>query len=178
MKYFAYGSNMLNERLRARVKSAANPRRVTVQGYNLCFSKRSSDGSGKCAIIKTGSANDVVHGVVFDVEDAEIGKLDRAEGVGYGYTRDDTFMLNVDEVSQQVTVYLAESSYIDNALRPYRWYRDLVLAGAEQHSLPQDYVARLAAVAFDEDGWKSRPERLKALATLKAYADGRIVPNA
>jgi gamma-glutamylcyclotransferase len=60
MKYFAYGSNMLTERLRARVGGAAALSKVCVCGYRVRFHKRSDDGSGKCNIIETGSHEDRV----------------------------------------------------------------------------------------------------------------------
>ena len=86
MKYFAYGSNMLEERLQSskRVPGATFLAIGSVRGYRLRFHKRSTDKSGKCDIVKTDSAEDVVYGVVFKVPEDQLGKLDRAEGVGHG----------------------------------------------------------------------------------------------
>jgi len=172
MKYLAYGSNMLTQRLNARVSSAAKPSTVALRGHALLFHKRSNDGSGKCSIVKTDSDDDVIYGVVFDVADEQMSALDKAEGVGQGYRRDEiTLMVGRD--ATKAFVYIAEENYRDNALRPYRWYYDLVLAGAEEHALPAKYVRKLRAVSFIEDTAADRPTRLEALAALNKYAQSK-----
>jgi hypothetical protein len=172
MKYLAYGSNMLTERLKARVSSAANPTLFALHGYKLRFHKKSDDCSGKCSIVKTSSEEDVVHGVIFDVAKNQIDALDVAEGVGHGYRRDE-MTLKLGDVLHKVFVYVAESDATDDALVPYRWYYDLVLAGAEQQNLPRDYIAGLKAIPFTEDPKSDRDTRLKALDALEKYADSK-----
>jgi hypothetical protein len=116
----------------------------------------------------------VVHGVLFDIADAQIGSLDSAEGVGYGYQRDEITLI-LDGTETKVFVYIAEKKAIDEALVPYRWYYDLVLAGAEQHALPSDYVAGLQAIPFTQDPKADRKSRLEALDVLKKYEDSKKV---
>src|SRR5438128_1900656 len=62
MLYFAYGSNMLTQRLKARVPSASPKTVAVLFDHGLRFHKRSQDGSGKCDIVKC--PGEVVHGVV------------------------------------------------------------------------------------------------------------------
>jgi len=76
--------------------------------------------------------------------------------------------LRLGGVPQQVFVYVAEPDAVDEALIPYRWYYDLVLAGAEQHGLPQDYVAGLKAIPFTADPKPDRKYRLEALEALES----------
>jgi hypothetical protein len=46
-----------------------------------------------------------------------------------------------------VCTYIADASFIDDSLQPYSWYKDFVLAGAEEHGLPAEYVeSRIVAV--------------------------------
>jgi len=170
VKYFAYGSNMLIERLRERVKSAKDPVCVTLPGYELRFHKVSSDGSGKCNIIGPGIEGVCVRGVVFDIQENEIPALDRAEGVGLGY-RKETLKITIDGTVFDTLVYLAEEDSIDNSLAPYRWYHDLVLAGAEQNRLPGDYLAQLREFVSVEDPKPDRKARREALAALEAYRE-------
>ncbi len=170
MKYFAYGSNMLIERLKTRVPSANNPTPYALQKYYLRFHKKSVDCSGKCSIVATESDKDVVHGVLFDIADTQISALDSAEGVGY---RRDEITLILDGTETKVFVYVAEKNTIDEALVPYSWHYDLVLAGAEQHALPSDYVAGLQAIPFTQDPKADRKSRLEALDVLKKYADSK-----
>jgi gamma-glutamylcyclotransferase len=172
VKYFAYGSNMLNERLKARVSSAKNPRPFTLRRYRLRFHKKSSDCSGKCNIVATASDGDLVHGVLFDINEAQISSLDKAEGVVYGYRRNE-IVVSIDDIMTKIFVYIAEEDAIDDALVPYRWYYELVLSGAEQHALPSDYVAGLRAIPFTNDPKPDRKSRLEALDALRKYAESK-----
>ncbi|MDP1580041.1 MAG: gamma-glutamylcyclotransferase [Candidatus Didemnitutus sp.] len=168
-KYFAYGSNMLTHRLRARVPSADNPSRFALNGYSLRFHKRSdNDGSAKCNIINTGSTKDVVHGIIFDVPEIQSGALDRAEGLGNGYKKE-TWTFETGGQSHDMFVYIAEPSYINESLQPFEWYHKLVIAGAEQHGLPVKYVTKLKSISFREDHDLERKERKDAIKALAAY---------
>ena len=69
MKYFAYGSNMLTERLTRRVPNARCLGVARVPGRRLAFHKQSVDKSGKCDLPKTGNNSDVAYGVLFDIPD-------------------------------------------------------------------------------------------------------------
>ena len=114
----------------------------------------------------------MVHGVLFEIDDSQMNTLDVFEGVGHGYRREEiTVSLNGAEMS--VFVYVAEKDWIDDALIPYHWYYDLVLAGAEQHVLPRDYVAGLRAIPFTQDPKPNRKARLKALAALRKYKESK-----
>lgn len=165
---------MLTERLKARVSSANNPTHYTLRKHHLRFHKKSVDCSGKCSIIATDSDNDVVHGVLFDIDDAQINILDRVEGVNNGYERI-VINLELDGIESKVFIYVAEKSAIDEALVPYSWYYDLVLSGAEQHALPNDYIAGLKAVPFTQDPKADRESRLEALEVLKRYFESKKI---
>jgi hypothetical protein len=86
-KYFAYGSNMLLERLRRRCGSAQAIGVGTLNGYTLEFSKPSMDESGKATIVKSDVAGARVVGVLYDIATEELRELDNAEGYGKGYDR-------------------------------------------------------------------------------------------
>ena len=172
MKYFAYGSNMLTERIKARVPSAKNPTHLALQKYRLRFHKKSVDCSGKCNIVATECDEDMVHGVLFEIEANQIGALDEAEGVGKGY-RSDEITISLNGTETNIFIYVAEKDAVDEALVPYRWYYDLVLSGAEQHRLPSDYVAGLRAIPFTHDPKPDRKSRLDALDALQKYAESR-----
>jgi gamma-glutamylcyclotransferase len=172
MRYFAYGSNMLEERLKSenRVPDAAFQATGYVEGYRLRFHKRSNDGSGKCNIVETGSADDVVCGVIFEVPDSQLRNLDRAEGLGQGYHHEDDFPVRLaDGTTMPTLAYVADSTATDDNLIPYVWYHRLVVAGAEQHRLPEDYIAELRRVQFLDDPEPNRHTKLEAEAALNAY---------
>jgi gamma-glutamylcyclotransferase (GGCT)/AIG2-like uncharacterized protein YtfP len=166
MKYFAYGSNMLAERLCARVAGATVVGVASLAGRRLQFHKRSIDGSGKCDIPTTANPQDTVYGVLFEVPEDQLSELDRFEGAGSGYERI-TADVTFDGASTPAAIYIADAQHTDAALLPYDWYHDLVLAGARQNSLPADYVTKIAATATKPDPDSTRKTRLAAIEALK-----------
>jgi len=138
--YFAYGSNMLTARLRARIPSCEPIGTATLPGHALKFHKRSKDGSGKCNALASGE-RDSVTGVLFSFNPNERAKLDKAEGAGNGYNHAMVTVVNEEGRRRKVLTYLADAERVDDSLKPYAWYKDLVLAGAREHNLPTSYIA-------------------------------------
>lgn len=158
MNYFAYGSNMLSRRLLARVPSAASPVRAEVRGREVRFHKRGwLDGSGKADLVSAESEDAVAHGVLYRIAPAERELLDRAEGLGLGY-RHEMVTVAAGGRSIEAFAYRGQPEAIDPELRPFRWYLELVLAGAREHGLPAPYIRRLAAVETIEDADQERRE--------------------
>ena len=167
--YFAYGSNMLTERLRQRVPGARPVGVGQVSGRRLAFQKASKDLSSKCDIPMSANPTDVAHGVLFNIPISEMRALDKAEGLGSGY---EVHMVEVTVsggAKLEATTYVASVSGIDPKLVPYDWYKNLVVAGAQQHSLPEAYQATIAAVASKPDPDLKRESRLEALEVLTAW---------
>lgn len=162
-----YGSNMLTERLKARVPNARCLGIVRTLGRRLEFHKRSSDESGKCDLPKTGNNSDVVYGVLFDVPDSQRRDLDYAEGLDRGYKDALIEVLDSDSHPVSATGYFATADAIDSQLVPYDWYHYLVVSGAKQHNLPADYILSLVAVHSIPDPKPNRRTRLEALQALK-----------
>ena len=151
-KYFAYGSNMLTERLRAadRCPSAMPIGVGSLRGYTLQFWKMSKDGSGKATIVPRGTAEARVMGVVFEIEEGEKGDLDTAEGAGKGYEVLNEIAVRL-ESGEQVLARTYIGSELNHDLRPYDWYRALAMAGAIQHGLPSNWIASLEATEYVRD---------------------------
>ena len=168
MKYFAYGSNMLEQWLHSpdRVPAANFAVLGFVRGRRLHFHKKSEDESGKCDIPESGNDTDIVYGVLYEIPDSDICHLDRAEGAGHGYTRSELMVSVEGQTPVLATVYLADPSHIESGLLPYEWYRDLISAGAEQHSLPNDYICAISSIPACPD--PQRNTRTTALAAAKA----------
>ncbi len=156
--YFAYGSNMSTARLRKRMPSCEPRGIATLPGRVLRFHKRSVDRSGKCNALAD-FESDVI-GVLFTFDPGERGKLDEAEGVGNGYEHVIVTVINDKGRRQKVITYLATQDYIDDALKPYGWYKDFVIAGAKEHGLPPEYIASyIESVESVEDPDKARDKK-------------------
>jgi hypothetical protein len=144
MKYAAYGSNLHPVRLTERIPSARFLGTEYVPDWSLRFHKRGNDTSAKCSISRDGPG---IHVAVFDISADDRAILDRIEGVGSGYA---TATLRVGAMGDCMT-YVAEAHYIDNALAPFDWYKELVIVGAVAHKFPVQYIQELEAVEAQPD---------------------------
>ena len=158
MYYFAYGSNMLQARLRQRAASARRVSLGVLRGYRLCFHKVGlRDGSAKCDAEQTEIAHDEVWGVVYDIDEHEMALLDRAEGLGQGYRR--TWVDVLLDGGRICPAFLYLATLTDSRLAPFTWYKQHVLIGARENGLPSGYIQRIEAVAAQEDYDRERHHR-------------------
>ena len=127
-----------------------------VENHELRFNKRSIDASGKCSVETSGAG---VHVAVYEMNAAEKRVLDEIEGVGRGYH--DT-VIDVPGFSD-CAVYIAEDEYKDDDLRPYAWYRELVLLGCRYLEFPDAYIATIATVDSIPDPDIARREQNESL---------------
>lgn len=166
--YFAYGSNMLTERLQLRCASARARQVAYADNWTLTFSKRGQDGSGKATI--SAATGGRVFGVVFDLNESELPELDRFEGAGKGYDRKGDFSVRIAGSQEpfSVVTYAASPSYIDINLKPFDWYLNLVVAGARQHALPPEYVSTLEAAPSRMDSKTDRQSQREAIQLLRS----------
>lgn len=162
--YFAYGSNMLTTRLFRRCRGASFVARADAYDHEIEFSKRSKDDSGKATLRHATGAR--TSGVLFKIPITELDQLDQCEGVNNGYKRCDAFPVRLldDGEIVKATTYLAESR--DSSLKPYHWYIRLVVAGASEHRIGDDYIRELRRVESMPDPCPNRPTRIKAIADL------------
>ena len=144
MLYAAYGSNLHPVRLTARLSSAELVGTAWLPGWSLCFHKRSKDDSGKCSIL---NGDNGVHFAIFDISVEDKLALDEIEGVGVGYFE---VCLEIPGIGNCVS-YAAQEGYIDESLRPYDWYKELVLAGARFHGFPEHYLKQIEHVQAIRD---------------------------
>lgn len=159
---------MLTARLRAPTRCpSTEPLAVgMLAGHVLAFRKESDDRSAKCDI-PTGKPEDFVHGFVFRIASSERKQLEQAEGVGKGYEATVGEIVTSHGTIPCVT-YVA--TRINDRLRPYDWYRDLVLAGALEHDLPDSYVTRIAETPTVPDPMPARTARQEALRLLEDFS--------
>lgn len=169
--YFAFGSNMLLERLRRRCPDISHLGVARADGWTLNFSKRSDvDGSGKATLAGSRETDVSAHGVIFEISERQLVELDRIEGVGSGYDRFNDLKIEFLASGERAiaSTYLASDGHIDQSLKPFHWYHALVVAGARQASLPKNYVAFLQSHGFTQDlddnrvGFREAREVLKA----------------
>ena len=173
IRYFAYGSNMLSARLRARCPSARLIGPARIAGHQLSFSKRSQDGSGKATLAPSAGSEISTLGVIFEIDRGDMAALDAAEERGTGYNRLDQFAVHCLTRKENLhhTTYIACNPVA--GLKPYDWYLALVIAGAQENKLSEAYIKDLLETPRAPDPQPDRPGRRAALKALNeaGYAD-------
>lgn len=151
IRYFAYGSNMSVKRLQRRTPTAVPLGTARLHHHALKFHKAGHDASAKCDAFYTGDHDDVVIGVLYELAIAEKPFLDKVEGLGNGYDEKQVNCLLHNGDVVKASTYVA--TQIDDALKPFHWYKQHVLAGAKEHRLPCSYIQEIENVesVADED---------------------------
>lgn len=137
--YFAYGSNMLSKCLRSRIGFVKTLGLAFLKDRKVVFNKRSKDGSGKANLVQ--SPGDITWGVLYEINVEGLDKLDKLEG---GYARVNVQIWLPSNNMVEAVTYISDN--LTNDPRPYKWYKEIVLSGAREHNLPQDYIAYLEEI--------------------------------
>jgi gamma-glutamylcyclotransferase len=151
--YFAYGSNLLTQRLRERTPSAVKVASGILHRHELCWHKSAADGSGKCDVTASPNDTSLVYGVIYRIHVAEKSILDLAETLGIGYAEK---QVSIETSSGRLQALLYFALKIDPDAIPYDWYHQLVVAGAREHNFPARYLTALAAVLSKPDADEAR----------------------
>jgi len=144
VKVFAYGSNMCTRRMKDRVSSAKPLGFAKFLNKRLVCNKKSDDGSGKANLEK--AAGDTAWGVLYEMDSAELGKLDDYEK---GYKRVSLDVETEQGALESAWVYI--SSKLTDDPRPYEWYKELMINGALEHHLSSFYIERLKQIRSKPD---------------------------
>ena len=126
----------------------------------LTFHKRINDGSSKCNMFN--SESDLIYGAIYKLKPEHKNELDRFEGKGYGYT-DNQITLEHNEIEYTCFTYLAQQSHIVSDLKPYHWYKTLVMLGAQFLQFPDTYISSIEAVESIEDPDTTRRKEKETL---------------
>lgn len=162
--YFAYGSNLLRERLTARCPGIKLHGTASLPGHRLTFDQLSTDGSGKGAFEP--ARGDALPGVLWSVPENELNNLDLAEGAGIAYARHWVGVVDDDGENCRVLTYRPLNPH--KGALPFDWYLALVLAGAKQHGLPGEHIDRIQHTPCTEDRNPDATGGRKGLAALRS----------
>ncbi|WAR13384.1 GGCT-like protein [Mya arenaria] len=148
--YFAYGSNLLRQRLQVENPSARFVSSAKLEGYRLGFTSLGMDPMklrwrGGAATILDDPGH-VVWGCVWRVSTEHRDSLDRQELI---YNPIEVKVTDGDNAVYTCRTYQLPAEYLvtscyDN--RPSPMYMDVIVRGALQNALPAEYVDDLRAV--------------------------------
>lgn len=150
--YFAYGSNLLKERLQLKNPSAVFVRTGRLKDYTLRFGYWNKDFNGSnswhggVATIQQSKGDDV-WGVIWRMELANLITLDKQEGVKRGIYSPLEVSVETEEGPVICRTYQMNNFTAYLTSPPYK---QVVCLGAEQNGLPGDYIRKLEAVVTND----------------------------
>ena len=130
-----------------------NPRVAKLEGYQFAFTKKSnwdsklSRGSrinGKANISENNDS--MVWGVLLDLTESEVEKMDDSEGTESGHYFRKTVEVITDSGIVKAITYVAHDDKLIPNTAPLEWYLNHVLDGAKYHNLPEDYIESIQAM--------------------------------
>ena len=157
--YFAYGSNMEAATLRGRRGvEPSRALRARAAGWRLVLDKPPLLPVGEAFANIVPDPHAAVLGVLYEITRADWEHLELTEGVRIGNYRSVTVRASsLAEPALEVNALALSSDRRDPTLGPSERYMARLVAGAEEHGLPAEYVAFLRAVP-------ARPETPEAAA--------------
>ncbi|XP_036309657.1 gamma-glutamylcyclotransferase isoform X1 [Pipistrellus kuhlii] len=145
--YFAYGSNLLTERIHLRNPSAEFCCVARLQDFKLDFGnpqgKTSETWHGGIATIFH-SPGDEVWGIVWKMNKSNLSSLDKQEGVNSG-----TYApMEVNVYTQEGKKITCRSYQMKNyeSAPPSPQYKKVICMGAKENGLPLEYQKKLNAI--------------------------------
>uniref|UniRef100_A0A1I7YR00 gamma-glutamylcyclotransferase n=1 Tax=Steinernema glaseri TaxID=37863 RepID=A0A1I7YR00_9BILA len=140
--YFAFGSNLLDERIKVQIKGAEFESTGVLTGYRLAFYDEGKRWRGAVASI-TEDPNSHVWGCVWRVPNSFAAELDKQES---GYHR-----LNVTvKMSSNGSAVECRTYQYSNPERqarpPSPHYKHVIVSGAIEHELPNGYIEMLQKI--------------------------------
>ena len=147
-KYFAYGSNMDQDRMEERGIKIISAKSGIAKNCNLVFNKIAffNDFIGYANI--EFEANMFVEGVIYAIEDDDVKKLDKAEGYPNHYNK---WKLKIETQNGEIEecfTYIANPIRTRAGLKPTRDYLNHLLEGKD--FLSNKYYKKLTStICFD-----------------------------
>ncbi len=153
--YFAYGSNMNLSQIRERLKNKTLQLLdiVYINNMKLIFPKFSLKKKGGVASFDS-SMNDKLWGVIFEVTDDDILKLDYWEGTSQEqfpkYKRESILVTNMAGTTYSAITYRVYSNdfslMTEDMFLPYVNYMTTIIEGAKECNLPLEYIEKLKLI--------------------------------
>lgn len=149
--YFAYGSNLWPEQMRARLGELFNdkersaifqPRVATLPHHRLNFSMLGSNGSYYANVVPDQGE---VLGVIYQLNSRALEILDRFEA---GYQRELLQVYDVTNMAYEAVVYVANTESYTASGKPDLEYLQRILRGGIHHGLPGDYLRQIEIAAL------------------------------
>jgi len=120
--YYAYGSNMSEQRMLDRKISFFSRKFGILKDYKLVFNKISKSNNNISFANIVESVGDIVEGVIYEINEDDIKKLDKFEGYPIHYIRKNLIIDN-----KSCIVYIAQDQWIKEGVYPTKEYINYLL---------------------------------------------------
>ncbi|XP_064613110.1 gamma-glutamylcyclotransferase-like [Liolophura sinensis] len=142
LRYFAYASNLLEERVNHTLGNDSSAKVIgpaKLQDYDLCFDYYSEEWKG-CKATCHSAPRKVLWGVLWEVTAEDKALLARAEEVYLGKYRE----IEVDVTTPDGDTYRSFCYQLGEIMDanglPSPQYKDVIVRGARQAGLPEEYI--------------------------------------
>lgn len=143
MLYFAYGSNMERFQLKRLCPKAKFVAAAILADYELTFSGNSPMWGGGIADIRERSGK-TVEGVVWEISEADRKVLDEYEGYPALYLHKEIQVRT--RAGKAITAFAYVMANPGHPMTPSKRYKQLLISGAEEHGLSDEYVDFLESI--------------------------------
>ena len=156
MLYFTYGSNLDWERIKKRCPSASFYCMTSLPNCRIDFTRKSRRlECGVADIVKDN--NSKVFGVVYRIDEIDLGKLDKREGYipqrdENDYKRIEIMVFEEDNDEKPITAFTYEVEKKEfGKYKPNREYKNFIVNGAKFWDLPKEYIKFLENIEIMKD---------------------------
>lgn len=137
--YFAYGSNMAEEQMKERCKSAVRVCVGVLEDHEIVFNRKGTYRPGGVASVQQ-SEGRRVYGVIWKIHSNEFWELDEKEDPK-AYVRKKVSVNTLSGESHSCHIY--EAIPQPGVFKPGKDYLKILVRGAREAGLPDDYVTHL-----------------------------------
>lgn len=143
MFYFAYGSNMERFQLKRLCPKAKFVAAATLPDYELSFFGNAPMWGGGIAHIRERPGK-TVEGVVWEISEADRKVLDEYEGYPTLYLHKEIQVRS--RAGKTITAVAYIMANPSHEMTPSKRYKQLLISGAEEHGLSDEYIETLEAI--------------------------------
>ncbi len=137
--YFAYGSNLNVDQLKARIGQWQLSKRALVRNYRMAFNVYSKKRNGYTANLQASdNFEDTVSGVVYRISPIQLKELEKFEGIPAG---DVAVELEDGNEISHAKVFIWKT--VEKEHEPPKDYRRLIEAGLQQHGYPDATIRKI-----------------------------------
>lgn len=137
--YFAYGSNMIEDQMKERCKSALKLGAGVLNNHRIVFNRKGTYRSGGVASVDE-CEGQRVYGVIWKIHSSEFWDLDEKEDPK-AYVRNKITVSTLSGEHYHCHIYRAIPQI--GSFKPDKEYLKIMITGAKEANLPDDYIKYL-----------------------------------